>query len=396
MSVPSQDNLSNGDSLLTALVSGFFASAVSATFTYPLDSMKTQQQLTNNALLKKHNLEVAYSKTIGQFFKGGSALVIGSLFKNSARIILYNWLSKFMSIDTHDANGEHRQKTSAPRMVIAGAMSGFIETLWIIPFENIKITMVQNMLLHNEIIKYSDRFDVTGHYVSNKHHKPIQNIFSKQYVSPHAYLTSELYAQLKGARPTSKFNQGSNKIHPNYHSTTKLDSLKMKYNKSPSSTFLHTIKEMYQLKGMSAFTSGTCITFIRQIALSGVWLSTYNATRQLIDPHNTSNEQSWFGHKHTAIQLVGLHVLSSTAVVLATQPLDVIKTHLQLKNGKLVYRDSLSTAFKLFLSQGPTAMFKGAIPRGLKILINGGLTAAVYGKVEDLVNVASDQQVFGE
>ena len=73
---------------------------------------------------------------------------------------------------------------------------------------------------------------------------------------------------------------------------------------------------------------------------------------------------------------------------MVTQPLDVIKTHLQLKNGNLLYRDSLSTAYKLFLQQGPWALFKGAFPRFLKVLISGGLTATVYEYVERLVDVA--------
>ena len=42
-----------------------------------------------------------------------------------------------MSIDSHNGNNN---KTTAPRIVIAGVMSGFIETLWLIPFENVKIT----------------------------------------------------------------------------------------------------------------------------------------------------------------------------------------------------------------------------------------------------------------
>ena len=173
-----------------------------------------------------------------------------------------------------------------------------------------------------------------------------------------------------------------------------LESLKFHYNKHPSLTLFGTVKEMYELKGLRAFTAGTFITFTRQIGISWVWLATYNATRQLIDPHNTNNE--WFGHKHTMIQLVGLHFLSSMAVIMVTQPLDVIKTHLQLKNGNLLYRDSLSTAYKLFLQQGPWALFKGAFPRFLKVLISGGLTATVYEYVERLVDVAGHQKIFSQ
>lgn len=370
-----------GENVLTALIAGTTSASLAALMTYPFDCLKTQQQLNNQALMLKYHLQGNFPGTLAQIFKGSSALVIGSVFKNSTRILLYNWLSKFMAIDTYDSRGEHKQKTTAPRIVIAGLMSGFFETLCLIPFENIKIAMVQNMTLVNEITRNSD-INLTGQI---KHHHP-HSIFN-QYLSPHAYYTSEVLGQLKGHRPSSKFLARPSK-------PSKKDALKMKYNKSPSLTFLGTIKEIYSLKGINGFTAGTCITMIRQVAISTVWLSTYNATRQLLDPHNKSPEQGWFGHKHTAIQVLGLHILSSTAVIATTQPLDVVKTHIQSKNGKVLYKDSLSTAYKLVLEQGIKSMYKGALPRSLKVLVNGGLTASLYSVIEEYVSAAGQDTLF--
>lgn len=359
------------DSLLTALLCGTTAAASVATLTYPLDSLKTQQQLTNDARLRKYKLQHAFSGSLAQVYRGGSALVVGLMFKNSARLVSYNWLSKFMAIDTHDNKG-NKQKTSAPRLVIAGAMSAFIETLWVIPFENVKITMIQNMLLANEKRLYADKKH--GHT-----HTP-------KYISTNAYLTHDTYLQLKG-KPVLKFTSK--------HSAN--DVARAKFNERPSSTFSGTVREMYAARGLQAFTAGTCITFVRQTATSFVWLSTYNATRQWIDPHKTDDSSpSWFGHKHTAVQLMGLHVLLSIGVIATTQPIDVIKSHMQSKNGKLVYRDSLHTAFKLFVEQGPRKMYSGAVPRALKVLVSGGLTLAVYSAMENAVGVVGGQSVFGE
>lgn len=67
------------DNLLTALVSGTTAAGVAATITYPFDFIKTQQQLNNGASLKKWNITGNYPSSLGQLYKGGSALVIGSL-----------------------------------------------------------------------------------------------------------------------------------------------------------------------------------------------------------------------------------------------------------------------------------------------------------------------------
>lgn len=396
-----------GESLLTALVSGTTAAAVAATVTYPFDCIKTQEQLNNKKLMNKYAIPGNYPGSIAQLYKGGSALVLGSVLKNSARLISYNWLTQFMAIDSADG----KRKTSAPRMVIASMISAFLETLWIIPFENIKITMVQNMTLNNELTrseKAKIAYDITGSKLPHMHKPAIQY----QYVSPHAYWTNEILSQFTtgkvtktptkflahghtstahghGATPTSGLHH-----HPPQHKVSKLDVLRVYYNKHPSLTFVGTINEMYKMKGMRAFTSGTIITFVRQIGISGIWFSTYNATRQLIDPHSTNN--NWFGHQHTAIQLFGLHLLSSVAVVAVTQPLDVIKTHMQLKNGKFFYKDSLKTALTLVVQQGPIALFKGSLPRGFKIVINGGLTATVYSYVERFVNVAGEQILFTE
>lgn len=374
-----------GENLLAALISCTTAAAFSATCTYPFDFIKTQQQLNNEKVMKKWNIPGNYPNSLAQLYKGGSALVLGSIVKNGTRIIAYNWLTQFMSIDSHNGNNN---KTTAPRIVIAGVMSGFIETLWLIPFENVKITMIQNQTLANELKRCKNLgYDITGKVTHSPltHHKSTKPIYLRQYVSPHAYLSSDVIDQYI----KQKVRFGGVPIKDKA-----LESLKFHYNKHPSLTLFGTVKEMYELKGLRAFTAGTFITFTRQIGISWVWLATYNATRQLIDPHNTNNE--WFGHKHTMIQLVGLHFLSSVAVIMVTQPLDVIKTHLQLKNGNLLYRDSLSTAYKLFLQQGPWALFKGAFPRFLKVLISGGLTATVYEYVERLVDVAGHQKIFSQ
>lgn len=373
--------------LLVALVSGATAAAVSGTITYPFDCLKTQQQLNNTQYSKKWNIPGNYPGSIAQLYKGGSALVLGNVVKSSARLISFNWATKFMSMDAHDEQGNHTLKSSAPRIVIAGGISGFIETLWIVPFENIKITMIQNMSLQNEIVRSREAkipYDITG--IVEKHHKAQGNIFVKQYVSPHAYFTSSVLQQYKSGKSSSRFT----------HTVPDAkDVIKKRLNKLPTLTFLGTIQDIYKLKGIYGFTQGTFITFTRQIGTSVVWFWTYNATRQLIDPKNQDEGQNWYNNQHGTITSIGLHIFSSLAVIAITQPLDVIKSHLQSKNGKLIYQDSLSTAYKLFVQEGYKSLFKGALPRGIKVLVSGGLTATVYSYVEQIVTIAGSQTPFG-
>ena len=51
-----------------------------------------------------------------------------------------------------------------------------------------------------------------------------------------------------------------------------LESLKFHYNKHPSLTLFGTVKEMYELKGLRAFTAGTFITLpVRLVYLGYGW-----------------------------------------------------------------------------------------------------------------------------
>lgn len=312
---------------------------------------------------------------------GSSALVTGSIIKNFARIVSYNWASNFMAIETLP----DKRKSSAPRVVIAGAMSGFMETIWIVPFERIKTTMIQNRLLVAEIKGNPDKsVDITGSKLDKMHKPPV---LSRQYISPHAYYSSELIAQLKSGKATSKF------LHHHRHHGG-IDALKAEFNKAPALSFFKTVRQMYALEGIHAFTAGTMITFARQIATSAAWFSTYNATRQLIDPHGKSMEPRWFSLNIGAVQQTFLHIVSAGAVVVLTQPLDVIKSHIQLKNGKLLCRDALSTGYRLVARHGVTLLFAGALPRGFKIAAHGSLTAIMYGNFESAINALGNKSVF--
>lgn len=383
----SEDNTIRKNSLLTAIVTGCATSSLSTLLTYPLDFIKTQQQLNKpKKIYQKFGIPGNYPSSLAHIFKGGSALVVGSIFKNSARLVLYNWLTRFMAIDISESEGMQTQKTTASRIVIAGAMSGIIETFWIIPFENIKITMIQNMTLSNEKARAQQsgiKYDITGLTEIYKHHKPPLNIFSKQYVSPYAYYTDDLILQYKGST-VSRFTSNRVRSHK--------DMVKIGYNKEPLMTLFSTIKEIYEIKGLRGFIAGSFITAIRQMGVVTSGLSTYNATRQLINP--SSEKNSWFGHNNTTLQQVGLQLVSSIAVIVFTQPLDVIKTYMQLKNGKFLYNDSLSTAFALCFKQGYKSLWLGYLPRGIKVMLSLNLTGFLYAYFEKLVDLAYGQVVF--
>lgn len=368
--------MSTGDTILTALAAGCSASGLTAFFTFPLDFMKTNQQLSNSAALMKYNVSQNIG-SINHMMTGSSALVTGSVLKNAARIFSYNWASNFMAIDSL----LNKKKTSAPRVVIAGAMSGFMETLWIVPFERIKTTMIQNRLLVAETAGTPANVHIAAGGKLPK--QP-----ARTYVSPHAYYSVELATQLRAPKGSlSRFHR---------HVVDPKDALRAQFNKTPALTLFRTVRQMYALEGVHAFTRGTFITFARQIATSTAWFSTYNATRQLIDPHGKLAEPRWFSLNVGAAQQLLLHIVSAVAVVAVTQPLDVVKSHMQLKNAPLLYRDLLSTAFKLVSKHGVTLLFAGSLPRGFKIAVHGTLTALLYSYFDAGITAMSETSVFAE
>lgn len=368
----------SGENLLTALAAGCSASAFTAFLTFPLDFLKTNQQLSNDGGLLKYKVNQSIT-SISQFMTGSSALVAGSVLKNTTRITMYHWASDFMAIDT---SGDKR-KTSAPRVVIAGAMSGFVETLWIVPFERIKTIMIQNRLLVAEVKGNPLPVDITGLGIE-KHPKPL---FSRQYISPHAYWTSELVRQYKTGKVASKFH---------HHHAAPSDALKTEFNKTPALTLVRTIRQMYALDGFKAFTNGTMITFARQMTTSMAWFSTFNATRQLISPHGKSSEPQWFTLNSSKTEQTLLYVVSAIAATAVSQPLDVLKSHIQLKNGRALYRDGLLTAYKLIEKNGFGVLFAGAFPRGFKIAAHGALTALMYGYFSSAITSVGSKSVFVE
>lgn len=389
VTTPEEVNRSLQDSLLTALVSGTTSAAVVGTVTYPFDFIKTQSQLNNWKAIEKFKIPSNAPTSLAHLFKGCSALVIGNVVKSSARIFLYNWLSNFMALDSSDPQGNHTTRTTAPRIVIAGAMSGVIETVCLIPFENIKIHMIQNMSLLNEIRRVAQegsKLDVTGYSIPDKHHKPVQNIFNKQYVSPHAYFTNEILAQYKG-KNLSRFSSS------HLAKQSKRDAILHHYNKNPSLTFFGTVKEIYSIKGFKGFFYGGFITVVRQTMISAIWLSAYNSTKQVFLPHHKAGE-GWFSEQYTLLQSLGLQLAAAGAVILTTQPIDMIKTHMQLKNSHTAYKDSLRTAYRIVLENGFFALYRGSLARGVKVSISGGLSITLYSYFERLINAASTKTVF--
>ncbi|KAH3672179.1 hypothetical protein WICMUC_004408 [Wickerhamomyces mucosus] len=323
--------------LLTATIAGVSASIVQTSLTYPFEYIKTVQQLHRKVPdfsgRLPQNVDILGSQ-FKSIFAGSFALNVGNALKSSSRFIVFNYASKFMSTE----NG----KTSAPRLVIAGAMTGFIEALWIIPFENIKTLMIENSVRVNQKLQEQEL----------PKEPPIKKTFHKA---------------------TNAFEN-----HP-------FVKAKKYYDLHPAVTSLDAIKEIYTTKGFRGFFQGLSPTLIRQVSNSAVRFGTYTSLRQLFVP-NGSEVNTYLSFT--------LGIISSVMVVAVTQPIDIVKTRMQSRETPYLYKNSLNCAYRIFVEEGVRVFWNGWFPRLLKVSTSGGIAFAVYQNVENQMTKTLKENPF--
>ncbi|KAI0463515.1 hypothetical protein LJB42_002515 [Komagataella kurtzmanii] len=312
--------------LLTAMIAGSVAACAQTALTYPFEFVKTGSQLHVGTFGSR-------MKHPSSYFKGCKALMIGNTLKASSRFFIFNSASKFMA----NENG----KTTAPRVVVAGLMTGAIETLWVIPFENIKTTIIQNTL---ELEK--------GKPLSKEPTRIVNSVKSETKV---------------------------------VRTTKSPTATQQSFLKTPSTTFTLAIKEIYSTNGIRGFLQGSGLTVFRQMANSMVWFSSYNFIKQGISPNSTDISD---------VTMLGIGMLSSMSVVAITQPIDVVKTRMQSKDAKQVYRDWMTCVVRTSFNEGISKFWAGWLPRLIKVSSSGNITLVTYQLMEYLLNNSMNEQIF--
>lgn len=330
--------------------------------TYPLEYGKTVSQLQRT--IPGQRRVVDFNQQFKYFFSGCGAMNIGNALKAMSRFVVFNQASKFMATD----NG----KTSAPRVVIAGAMTGFVESLWIIPFENIKTTMIENsrILSKNEQIALLSKKinSATGPIVK----QPVKQTVTKK----------KSFAELSNLNKSDKTFH--NKQAESLQNHPKIIA-KAKWDKSPSSNFFQTLLEIYETRGFRGFVQGTFPTLLRQCSTSAVSFTTYTTFRQFFaSPNGELNSYMAFASG----------ILSSVFVVALTQPIDVIKTRMQSRETFYMYKSSLNCAYRIFVEEGVRTFWAGWVPRLLKVGTSGGIAFAIYQHVENKMTLILKEKPF--
>ncbi|GAV49736.1 hypothetical protein ZYGR_0P03820 [Zygosaccharomyces rouxii] len=277
--------------------------------------------------------------SVKTYFTGSSALNIAAIIKTTTRFTTFEKACQML----RDPSLPAGTPLSGPRLLMAGTITGFMESLWIIPFENIKVTMIENGIKDSE--KSQKKPEVTDKTTK----KPLQE-----------------------NRPT--FHASTSNGKPQL---TPQEAAFLKYEKAPPLHFFPTIKEIYLTRGIQGFFKGSFPMIFRQMGNTAVRFTVYTSLKQTISPNKPLKE-----HYAFAIGFV-----SSCAVVGITQPIDVVKTRMQSKYAWMTYKNSLNCAYRIFVEEGVGKFWKGWIPRLFKVGLSGGMSFGVYQYVENLVTL---------
>lgn len=316
------------------ILAGSAAAVFETTLTYPFEFLKTGFQLHRRTVGAK---PFEALRPIKVYFAGCTALNLSAIVKTSVRFATFDKACQIL----RDPNLPKDSLLKGPRLLLAGILTGAVESLCIIPFENVKVTMIENSL------------------------------------------------QLSESKPTEKEIAGTLKKKVTFHvakpkQLSPQEQWRQVYSKYPSSNIFSVVKEIYLTRGLRGFAQGAMPTVFRQVSNSTVRFTAYTTLKQLISPTQPLNEVYAFG--------IGL--FSSCAVVALTQPIDVVKTRMQSKTAHYFYKNSLNCAYRVFVEEGMVSLWKGWLPRLFKVGLSGGISFGVYQYVENLSHTLKKEKYF--
>ncbi|CCK70041.1 Mrx20p KNAG_0D02920 [Huiozyma naganishii CBS 8797] len=307
------------------ILAGSCAALFQTTVSQPFEFLKTGLQLRGVA----HPLEGAAQ--LRTYFTGCSVLNVGAVLKTCLRFQAFDWACALL----RDPAAPVASPLVGPRMLLASVLTGTAETVLVVPLESIKTTMIENALRRGE----------TGPPIGSK--------------LPDSGQSKPTFHSARSSGPAIALND---RWAP--------------YDKTPSVGLLANVKEIYATRGVRGYFQGMFPTMWRQIGNSMVRFTTYSVLKQTVTQRGQPiNETLAFA----------MGALSSLAVVTITQPLDVIKTRMQSRHARTEYRNSLNCCYRIFVQEGITTFWKGAVPRLFKVALSGGISFGIYEYVENLV-----------
>lgn len=308
------------------------ASISTATLLQPLDYYKTILQLTYG----KSPLNIpAQPKYL---FSGLSAVNLSIFVKSFVRFQTFNYCNeKLLKLGNEDTNN--------PGLLISSLIAGVAESIAIVPFENVKVNMIESSLYNTP--------DAKPNPFGIPQAKKFKNIVKKHNLDN------------KGI---SKANQDFLEVAPLSRKVIEQDNLKK--TSSISKNVFKSVQLIYKNRGLYGFFKGMNVTILRQCSNSIGFFSSYMLFKQLVDPNNKNSDSNYLKF--------GLSLMSSIFIVMLNQPLDVIKSRFQSElynnSGSVKCKNSLECAFRIYVEEGGfKKLYAGWFPRLIKISMSGSL-----------------------
>ncbi|XP_053712164.1 mitochondrial glycine transporter B-like isoform X1 [Synchiropus splendidus] len=128
------------------------------------------------------------------------------------------------------------------------------------------------------------------------------------------------------------------------------------------------LSSVYKTEGVRALFSGLTATLLRDAPFSGIYVMFYSQAKRALPQEVTST---------VYVPLVNFScgVVAGVLASLATQPADVLKTHIQVRPSHC----STADAFRyIYREHGLKGFFRGAVPRSLRRTLMAAMAWTVY------------------
>jgi len=134
-------------------------------------------------------------------------------------------------------------------------------------------------------------------------------------------------------------------------------------------------RQIYRRQGLRGFYKGSFATLLYEIPLNGTWWGVYGITRR--KAFSTFEVTPGSGLAYALQAICG--IISGYSAVLVSNPIDVVKTHIQVKQTSAASESFIDTFQHILRTEGlSTLLFKGVTPRLFMMIPFSALGISTY------------------
>ncbi|XP_029948790.1 mitochondrial glycine transporter B-like isoform X2 [Salarias fasciatus] len=128
------------------------------------------------------------------------------------------------------------------------------------------------------------------------------------------------------------------------------------------------LRSVYETEGVRALYSGLTATLLRDAPFSGIYVMFYSQAKRVL-PHEVT------AAAYAPLVNFGCGVVAGVMASLATQPADVVKTHIQVRPSHCGTAEAVRYIYTV---HGVGGFFRGAVPRSLRRTLMAAMAWTVY------------------